>query len=623
MYKKIKQYGTTIIAAMISSLLFLTCITAVYLGSNSYFSSATKEEMVIMYDEELLIVDQNWRISIVDEELEEKGVIKESGTIPCMIPNKKGEIISITSYLPRSMVEGTYLRIQSIKAYVDVYVEGELIYSGGRIHLGSREEKTMPLDRWNLVEMKPEYSEKEIRITYRSPYAFFQGILPEVTLGSYSESLLYSSSAGSLSVYLAICIIAVGVVTLLIAIIHNVGSNTHRSYAYLGIFIILMGFMFICQANVPRTTAAKYYQDFVLENVTFRLGQILYAVYLYSKCRGRWRQGMGALAGGLSILFVCSVYLHFSGNADFNETLLFSSVTFVLLLLLGLWNETEAAQGVSLRYRMAAGTGTLAALAVFLWGVGEPVHFFATGLNHTFIISFLIYSVFLCVALIMNSYDYAMDQVRTAEELNRTKIRLMVSQIQPHFIHNTLNTIRAMVLIEPKRAADLILHFSNYLRYNLDSLDRQDRISFSEELKHIKEYTAIQCERFHRIRVHYEIEEADFEVPPLSVQIFVENAIKHGVCRKEGGGSVTVSSKKDNEGYVVEILDDGVGFDTGILKEQPEEHGIGIKNAMYRLQELANADVTICSAPGQGCRVRVTFPIVEGKEETDENHISG
>ena len=324
---------------------------------------------------------------------------------------------------------------------------------------------------------------------------------------------------------------------------------------------------------------------------------------------------MGAIAGGLGLFFVSCVYLHFSGRVDFNETLLYSATAFVVLLIFGLWKESNSAGGVSRRYRMAAGVGTAVMVAVFVFGIFDRVGYFAMGLNNTFLVSFLIYSIFLCVALIMNSYDYAVGQVRTAEELNRTKIRLMVSQIQPHFIHNTLNTIRAMVLIEPKRAADLILHFSNYLRYNLDSLDRQDRISFAEELKHIKEYTAIQCERFHRICVKYDIKADEFEVPPLAIQVFVENAIKHGICRKEGGGTVILRSEAAGNAYTVEISDDGVGFDTEILKEQPKENGIGIKNAIYRLEELSEAKVHIISAPGHGCRVKIVFPMERGREE--------
>ena len=85
MNKKIKQHWTTGVSAGICFLIAITSIIALFLGNNSYFSSVTKEEKVIMYDEELLIVDQNWRITKLDDQLIEKEVIKENGTIPCVI----------------------------------------------------------------------------------------------------------------------------------------------------------------------------------------------------------------------------------------------------------------------------------------------------------------------------------------------------------------------------------------------------------------------------------------------------------------------------------------------------------------------------------------------------------
>jgi LytS/YehU family sensor histidine kinase len=126
-----------------------------------------------------------------------------------------------------------------------------------------------------------------------------------------------------------------------------------------------------------------------------------------------------------------------------------------------------------------------------------------------------------------------------------------------------------MIKCDPEKAYQMIYDFSNYLSYNFNALEDVPLVPFSEELKHIQAYTAIESERFFdRLQVRYEIETDQFTVPPLSVQPFVENAIKHGICKKMEGGTVFVRSYTKDEFYMVEITDDGVGFDVATLKKR-------------------------------------------------------
>ena len=127
-------------------------------------------------------------------------------------------------------------------------------------------------------------------------------------------------------------------------------------------------------------------------------------------------------------------------------------------------------------------------------------------------------------------------------------------------------------------------------------------------MKHIKVYVDIEKERFReRVNVIYELEDMDFGVPPLSVQPFVENAIKHGICKKPLGGTVTVRSFEEEDCFVVEVIDDGVGFDTSLLASE-DKRGVGLNNSIYRLKSLAGAEVDIKSHIGEGTKVRISFP---------------
>ena len=136
-------------------------------------------------------------------------------------------------------------------------------------------------------------------------------------------------------------------------------------------------------------------------------------------------------------------------------------------------------------------------------------------------------------------------------ELKDSRISIMLSQIQPHFIYNTLGTVERMCLKDPQRASDLVRNFSLYLRGNFSELDSVTPIRFAEELKHVEYYVNIEKVRFPDMTVEYDVETTDFVLPALSVQPLVENAIKHGLMRLETGGTVKIHSYETPTHFVL------------------------------------------------------------------------
>ncbi|MBQ1264700.1 MAG: histidine kinase, partial [Oscillospiraceae bacterium] len=153
-------------------------------------------------------------------------------------------------------------------------------------------------------------------------------------------------------------------------------------------------------------------------------------------------------------------------------------------------------------------------------------------------------------------------------ELKESRIAIMLSQIRPHFIYNTLGTIERMCLKDPQKAFDLVRNFSLYLRGNFSELDSLRTIRFAEELKHVEYYVNIEKVRFPDMQIEYDVKTTDFVLPALSVQPLVENAIKHGLMRLETGGTVVIRSYETPTHFCVEVEDDGVGFDTSLPIEE-------------------------------------------------------
>ena len=198
----------------------------------------------------------------------------------------------------------------------------------------------------------------------------------------------------------------------------------------------------------------------------------------------------------------------------------------------------------------------------------------------------------------------------TRELIERQNVNIMVSQIRPHFIYNTLSTIQALCMTDPGKAFDTLEKFGIYLRQNISSMSQVNRIPFKEELEHTRVYADIEMIRFPRISLEYDIEDDDFSLPALTLQPVVENAIRHGV-RIRKHGEVRISSRRGNGEHVIVVNDNGKGFDTSILEDMENSH-VGIRNVRSRLELMCRGTMEISSRPGEGTCVTIRIPFTEG-----------
>ena len=189
------------------------------------------------------------------------------------------------------------------------------------------------------------------------------------------------------------------------------------------------------------------------------------------------------------------------------------------------------------------------------------------------------------------------------------RIQIMISQIQPHFLYNTLSTIQVMCATEPEKAPRIVEQFSRYLRQNMDSLNDANLIAIEKEIEHTRIYAEIEMAMFPNIRVDFEVMDADFKLPALTIQPLVENAIRHGVRIREEG-MVTVTTRRATEGHEIVIQDNGKGFDT--TKARADGGHIGIANVRERLEKLCGGTLSIESTVGEGTRVMIRIPNAAG-----------
>lgn len=194
-------------------------------------------------------------------------------------------------------------------------------------------------------------------------------------------------------------------------------------------------------------------------------------------------------------------------------------------------------------------------------------------------------------------------------ELVENRISIMLSQIQPHFLYNTLVVIRTLCRIDPKMAEETVVEFSDYLRSNMDSLLLKEPIPFEKELRHVETYLKIEKKRFgDKLNVSYNIKVKDFMIPALTLQPIVENAVRYGVTQKENGGTIEIKTEETETSFIVHVIDDGVGFNINEKPKDDERHHIGIDNTRSRLEQMCSGTLDIQSKVGIGTTAVITIP---------------
>ncbi|MGN0533762.1 MAG: sensor histidine kinase [Eubacterium sp.] len=208
------------------------------------------------------------------------------------------------------------------------------------------------------------------------------------------------------------------------------------------------------------------------------------------------------------------------------------------------------------------------------------------------------------VFIMLDQMDRYLEQKK---ENTKMKIDVMLSQIQPHFLYNSIGAISELCKQNPMQAREALQSFADYLRGNMNSLSCPDFIPFTDELSHIEAYLKLEKMRFaDKLNIEYDIEEKDFSLPPLTVQPIVENAVKHGICKSEDGGTVTLKTRKADNEIIISVIDDGVGFDTALYEESSSGH-IGIINVKKRLEQTNCGGLTISSKSGEGTTAQITI----------------
>ncbi|MBP3824187.1 MAG: histidine kinase [Butyrivibrio sp.] len=229
---------------------------------------------------------------------------------------------------------------------------------------------------------------------------------------------------------------------------------------------------------------------------------------------------------------------------------------------------------------------------------------------HFIALSSVIAAIFMLSYMINDQTElYYMKEAENA----KLKLDILQAQIQPHFLFNSLTTIKQLCVKDPEKASEAIDTFIVYLRHNMDSLTAEKPIDFSKELEHVKGYIELQKLRFgDDLCVEYDLEFTNFKIPTLTLQPLVENAVTYGIRKsKNGQGTVIIRTKKVGDTVEVIVEDDGPGFVPEDVKDTKNKAHIGIVNVRERVENIAGGELIIDSEIGKGTKAVIKLPLGE------------
>lgn len=455
---------------------------------------------------------------------------------------------------------------------------------------------------WVSLPLYVHDSGKQVRVVLTPLYDDYTKEVPEFLVGS--EIAIHNATLHRAlpALALSLCAMFAGFLLIYIAVYHSAkGIYGGRLYA-LGLMAISTGSWRLTYDRV----AYLLMPDYAVTVYTVSLISMM--VMALAMLNSVQTEGKGKRAVHICSSVYCGVYIvqllmQALGVADLRQTLKLIHITIIIsaaaFLLNGVRRYVYRQKTGKHEYEWMLGVGVLIDLVMYYMDMSS--------LNVIFtLIAILCYSLLEGIALLFTyvERERALEEMKMQLTLSRTTT--MMSQIRSHFVFNVLNAISGLCKYDPEKADETVIRFARYLRNNIDIMEKDGNIPFATDLRQLEDYVALEQVRFgDKVEFYTDIEVSNFMIPPLILQPVVENAIKHGISKKMGNGSIILRTRQEQDKIVITVDDDGVGFD---LAQLQKEKSVGVRNIRFRLEHLAHGTLDIQSTVGKGTTVTITIP---------------
>ena len=608
-----KKQSSIIFSAAIVIILIFSCIF-IWTGVRNSSQAAQPIFAGVRFEGEYKIGEGEWRPITAGEH----------------IPSNKGDVTLRGIFVMLNPETGEPIGPLSVGSTVNLYfnhIGGTAIFPGGGKHMFDTENEVIGEDACAIMwGSMPATGADPVTIVLHNPHTFGNEHAIDdffnhmsIVSGVYWENMELEKGAPerTVGIFIFIASLVILGIAFFSTIIHIRHSRTMwllglMSFFASGYFMLsAFAVSLWCESNIFNTRAL---------GLCIMLYLLFSMMLILTRLEGR-KKNVAGTAVFVSILnTITCIAVSFSDKVKFFDTWYWWAIveTFVALILIVCQIVSFRKAKYSRKFFYVAGIMTLVTFILDFIAIGLGAWEHGVLSKMSFLIVFIM--ALITVLRIIPSQINAAAKARELEaekqalklELQESRISIMLSQMQPHFIFNTLNTIYHLCDIDPEIARSTINSFSKYLRNNIDNLDRSEMIHFDKEMSFVKAYLDIEKVRFDdELQITFDTAVTNFKLPVLTVQPIVENAVKHGTSKKEGVSSLYIATRETDTCYEIEIRDTGVGFDVNDPLNDEQKH-IGIINVRQRLKNLCDGTLTVESKVGEGTTAIIRIPKKEG-----------
>lgn len=527
--------------------------------------------------------------------------VTEVINFPAEFSVEKGGFVILTHKVPEFDMETLYLTFETQHQSVQVYIDQDLIYKSKEINKKIPSVHRIPLSR--------EYEDKVIKIELieESNQTMKIGALQ---VGTYNELLAQAILENGLLFVVGGLLIITSLSMLFVYVFIKNEERKKRLLLYSALEGLLFGCLFFIKSHLIQVLLdwnyAIHFIGVCLLITCAILHLMIMRCFVYKK-KVLFLLDIGILCYG--VLYISAMVLQGFSLVQFDTIYRIVKIIFLLSIIF----YTVSLAVAIYDYGQKQGKIVLFANVVCILFILAQGILFLTGrqkdLNDLYILlGFSCYFILTWVYAVKQASQVQI--IKQEVSNNRKEIQEdMMKQLNPNLLFLSFRTLQNLIKNDSSNSIKMIYYISVYLRDNLKAFEQSNQIiKFEEEMEHILSYLQLQKIRNPKLVFSMECKEKDFRIPRNSIEPLVENAVKHGIEKKKDGGNVVVRTYRRKEGYAIQVIDDGVGFDSLKLKKKSSTSVLRIFD---KLEGICDAQTEIISKEGKGTVITLVLPMLE------------